>query len=384
MAADKDIQISVVIPCFNEEETVGETIAKAKIGLSKFSLGSEIIIVNNGSTDNSAKIAVSSGARVISESEKGYGYALIRGFDEAKGKYIVMGDADNTYDLSELDKFIRPLMDGHDLVMGSRLKGNIMPGAMKWLHRYIGNPLLSFSMNLLFGTDISDSQCGMRAFTKEAYRQMRLQTGGMELASEMVVNAAKARLKITEVPINYYPRKGKSKLRSFSDGWRHIRFMLLYSPTYLFLLPGEIIFSLGFILMLALLPGPLLIGGHGYDVHVMVLASTLAILGYQIIFLGLYAKIYSLAEGFEEEDKAINLITKYFTLEKGLYAGMALFLAGFGINLYILLKWIAGGFGQLAEVRAALVALTLIVIGIQTIFSSFFISILLIRKAKRK
>lgn len=226
MAANKDIQVSVVIPCFNEERTVGETIVKAKIGLSKLPFSSEILLIDNNSTDNSAKIASSLGVSVIFEREQGYGYALLRGFEEAKGRYIFMGDADNTYDLSELDKFIKPLTEGCDLVTGTRLKGNILPGAMKWLHRYVGNPLITFLINLLFGANVSDAECGMRAFTKEAYRKMRLQAGGMELISEIIVKAAKAKLKIIELPITYYPRKGESKLRSFYDGWRNMRFLM--------------------------------------------------------------------------------------------------------------------------------------------------------------
>lgn len=380
---NNDIDISVVIPCYNEEETLAATIERAKIGLKKTGLTSEILVVDNNSTDSSSKIAVSLGARVVNEPEQGYGNTLLRGFEEAYGRYLVMGDADNTYDFSEVDKFITPIQEGYDFVIGSRLKGKILPGAMKWLHRYIGNPLLSLTLNLLFKTNISDTQCGMRAFTKDAYRRMHLQTGGMELASEMIINASKAKLKIMEIPITYYPRKGESKLRSFYDGWRHLRFMLLYSPTYLFLVPGSAFFLVGLALMLMLMPGPLSIGGRAFDVHVLVLASMFVMLGYQIIMLGLYAKSYSLAEHFEEDDNIIKMLSSHFTLERGLYLGLALFLLGFGINLYILIKWMLSGFGALGEVRAAIVALTFTVIGIQTIFSSFFLSMFYIRKAHK-
>ncbi len=378
-----DIKVSVVIPCYNEEQTIGSTIEKAKAGIAKLKMNSEIVVVDNNTTDDSINIARKLGARIVKETEKGYGNALIRGFDEAKGIYLVMGDADNTYDLSDLEPFIKPLMEGCDFVIGSRLKGKIMPGAMKWLHRYIGNPLLSFILNLLFNLNISDTQCGMRAFTKDAYKRMNLQTGGMEFASEMIINASRAKLKIKEVPIAYYPRLGESKLRSFSDGWRHLRFMLLYSPTYLFLVPGAAIFILSTVFMLLLLPGRLYIGGFSYDIHVMVLSSMLAILAYQIVLLGLYAKVYSITEHFEDEDRMISALSKYFTLEKGIYLGLALFLIGLGINVWVLIKWIASGFGPLAEVRAALVAMTFTIIGIQTIFSSFFLSMLYIRKVKK-
>jgi len=252
-------EISVVMPCLNEEETLGECIKKASQSMNEHGLSGEIVVCDNGSTDRSAEIGHREGARVVEEKIKGYGSAYHCGIGAARGKYIIMGDADDTYDFREINRFIEPLRNGYDLVMGSRLKGTILKGAMPWLHRYIGNPFLSWFLNLLFHTGVSDSHCGMRAFTREAYDKMDLKTTGMEYASEMVINSSKAGLKITEVPITYYPRGGESKLNSFSDGWRHLRFMLLYSPNHLFLVPGMFLLLAGLLLLLVLLPGPLTI-----------------------------------------------------------------------------------------------------------------------------
>ena len=376
------IKISVVMPCLNEAETIGKCIQKAQAALKKMGVSGEIIVADNGSKDNSVELAESLGARVVHQPIRGYGAAYLEGIAAARGKYIVIGDSDDTYDFSELDKFVQPLREGYDLVMGSRLKGNILPAAMPWLHRYIGNPILTGILNLLFKAGVSDAHCGMRAFTKEAYEKMSLRTTGMEFASEMVIKAAKAKLKITEVPITYYPREGESKLRSFRDGWRHLRFMLLYSPTHLFLIPGLILFLLGFIGSLFLLPGPLKIGGHPYDVHVMTLTSLLALLGFQVILLGLYAKTYAILSGLEQKDRLIEWMWKHFSLEKGCLFGAAFFALGFIVDAFVAYKWVKSGFGALDEVRTALFALLMMALGAQTIFSSFFLSILGIRSRK--
>jgi len=290
------------MPCLNEEETIGICIKKAKAALKEMGVRGEIIVADNGSTDASVEIAQSLGAKVVHQPIRGYGAAYLAGISAAKGKYIVIGDSDDTYDFSEIEKFVQPLKDGSDLVMGSRFSGEILSGAMPWLHQYIGNPVLTGILNILFKASVSDAHCGMRAFTKEAYEKMNLQTTGMEFASEIVIKAAKAGLKITEVPITYYPRKGESKLNSFRDGWRHLRFMLLYSPTYLFLIPGFILFLIGFIGTLLILPGPFKIGGHAYDVHVMTVTSLFTILGFQVVLLGLYARTYALLSGLEKRD----------------------------------------------------------------------------------
>ena len=246
------LDVSVVMPCLNEEETIGPCIEKAREGIRRLGLHGEIIVCDNGSTDRSVEIATRLGARVFHERRKGYGSAYMRGISEARAEYIIMGDSDDTYDFADLEPFLKPLREGYELVMGSRFSGTILPGAMTFSHRYIGNPVLSGILKLFYRVDISDAHCGMRSFTKDAYARMRLQTTGMEFASEMVINAGRERLKIAEVPITYYPRKGESKLETWRDGWRHLRFMLLYSPTHLFLLPG----------LLLLLPRPAAAAGR--------------------------------------------------------------------------------------------------------------------------
>ncbi|UCE17519.1 MAG: glycosyltransferase family 2 protein [Gemmatimonadota bacterium] len=375
-----EVEVSVVMPCLNEEKTVGICIEKAKRALEENDIRGEIIISDNGSTDTSAEVAASMGARVVHQNVKGYGSAYMKGIEAARGKYIVMGDSDNTYDFSEIERFIRPLRQGFDMVMGNRLKGQILPGAMTALHR-LGNPLLSGILNLFYKTGVSDAHCGMRSFTKEAYKTMDLQTRGMEFASEMVIKASKAGLKITEIPITLHPRPGTpSHLHSFQDGWRHLRFMLMHCPTYLFLIPGLSLFLLGLLMTIVLLPGPLKIGGHGYDIHFMVLGSMIGLLGFEVINLGLYAKAYAIQHSFEQEDKIFKMLKSSFSLEKGLYSGGGLFLIGVLIDAWILYKWIASGFGPLQEVRAALLALVCIVIGVRIIFSSFLLGILGISK----
>jgi len=374
------MEVSVIMPCLNEEKTIEKCIQKVFATFRKEGIDGEVIVVDNGSTDNSAHIARSRGAKVVYQPVRGYGSAYLRGLEEAKGEYIIMADADNTYDLQEIGKFLIPLRQGYEFCIGSRFRGKILNGAMPWLHRYIGNPLLTWMLNLFFHAKISDVHCGMRAISKEALKKMNLKTLGMEFASEMVIKGLKMKLKMKEIPITYYPREGKSKLASFRDGWRHLRFMLLYSPTYLFLLPGMIMFFIGLVLLLVLLPGPIRIGNLYFDIHYLVLGSLLALLGFQIINLGLYAKSYSLSEHFEENDSFIEWFLQHFNLERGLIIGAVVTLIGLGINVYILMRWILSNFGPLSEVRTGIAALTFIVIGIQIIFSSFFLSFLGIKK----
>jgi glycosyltransferase involved in cell wall biosynthesis len=379
-------EVSIVMPCLNEEESIGVCIEKARTACERYSIDAEIVVSDNGSTDKSVEIAQSLGARVVHQPEKGYGHAYMKGFAEARGKYIVMGDSDNTYDFSEIERFLEPLRNGYDLVMGSRFKGRILPGAMPWSHQYIGNPILTGILNLFFRTAISDAHCGMRAFTKEAYERMHLQTTGMEFASEMVINASKAGLKIAEVPITYHPREGESKLNSFQDGWRHLRFMLLYSPNWLFIVPGLTLLSVGFLLMLTLLVfGPIQIGTPRFlhfNVHYVVLGSLLALIGFQIITLGMYAKVYSMSEHFEETSHLIDFIVRHFSLERGILVGSLTFIAGLLVNLYILYIWLAQGFRERIYLGEAVLAMTLMVIGLQTVFSSFFLSLMGIEKRR--
>lgn len=373
---ENNILVSVVMPCLNEEKTLGTCIQKAQKTMKELDIQGEVVVADNGSTDASVEIAEDLGARVVHQPLRGYGAAYLAGIDAAQGQYIVMGDSDDTYDFTDLDRFITPLQSGYDFVIGNRLKGKILRGAMPPLHRYIGNPVLTGILNLLFRSGVSDAHCGMRSFTREAYQQMELQTTGMEFASEMVINAKKANLKIEEIPITYHPREGESKLNSFRDGWRHLRFMLMLSPTFLFLIPGILLFLLGFVGTVALLPGPLQIGNHAYDIHVMVLACLLCLLGYQILLMGFSAKTLSVIRGFSNRDSFIQFIYQKFTLEKGLLFGFVVFLIGFLIDGWIAYDWIKSGFGTLQRVRPALFALLLMVLGSQTVFFAFFLSML--------
>lgn len=376
-----EIEVSVIIPCLNEEETIGLCIRKASECFKKNNICGEVIVVDNGSTDSSIERAKSEGGRVIFERNRGYGNALGTGIESAHGKYIIMGDADDTYDFLEVGKFVDLLREGYDLVMGSRFKGKILPGAMSWSHRHIGNPILSKMLNLFFHGEISDAHCGLRAFTKEAYQKMNLRTTGMEFASEMVIHALKKNLKIAEVPIVYYSRKGESKLSSFRDAWRHIRFMLLYSPNYLFFLPACLIFFFGIILLIRLLFGPIWLFGRFWDIHVMVFASIITIVGWQVLNLGLCAKIYAYNIGLELTGltrKVVNL----FSLERALLLGGIVSLIGLGFSLYVFIVWARAGFGELAQVKTAIISLTLIAMGVGTIFSSFLVSMLEIKYLK--
>ena len=375
---EEEIEVSVVLPCLNEAETVGSCVRKAIGALERLGVNGEVIVVDNGSIDGSRDLAKAAGARVVSEPRRGYGSALIRGFEEARAEYIIMADADDSYDLGDLEPFITGLRQGADLVMGSRRLGTIKPGAMPWHHRWIGNPVLSGILNVFFDGEVSDAHCGMRALSKDAYRRMRLRATGMEFASEMVVKASLAGMSIAEVPITLHRdgRKHPPHLRSFRDGWRHLRFMLLFSPTHLFVLPGLICMTFGVLPLIALGGGPRHIGRLSFDIHYMIVGSLLTILGYQIFTTGLFAKVYSHSHRLYAPDRALNLIRRYFNLERGLIAGALLFLAGFLIDAAILDHWLRTGMGSLNAVRPALQASTLMIIGAQTICASFFLAVL--------
>ena len=375
------MEVSVVIPCLNEEKTITPCIKKAQESFRRSGLKGEVIVVDNGSTDRSAEIAASLGARVIAESRKGYGSALRRGIEEAAGTYIIMGDGDNTYDFTEADKFVALLKQGYDLVMGSRFRGKILLGAMTWSHRYIGNPILSGILRIFFGGGVSDSHCGLRAFTKEAYKKMDLHADGMEFASEMVIHALKKKVRIAELPIIYYPREGESKLSSFRDAWRHMRFMLLYSPNHLFLLPGFLAFTVGFLITIRFLFGPIEFAGRRWDIHVMVFSSLLAILGWEILNLGVCAKIFAHRIGLEES-RITSRVLSLLSLERSIVIGLVFLLFGTGFAAYIIGVWIAGNFGELAQVKTGIVAMMLIALGIQTIFAAFLTSMLQIRYSR--
>jgi len=368
------MEVSIVMPCLNEEKTIGICVKKALKAIGENNLKGEVIVSDNGSVDHSVEIAEQEGARIVLQKKKGYGHAYQLGISEAKGKYIIIGDSDDTYDFSNIMKFIEPLRQGYEFVNGSRIKGRIHKGAMPFLHRYLGNPALSFILNIFFKSGFSDVYCGMKAFTKDAYQKINPISPGMEYALELIINASKLNLKRTETPIDLYLRKGESKLRTFRDGWRSLRFMLLYCPNYLFIIPGSMVFLIGFAGMFMLLKGPVNFLGHIFDFHAMIFSSMLVLLGFQLINLGFFAKSYALTEGFERKNSFFLNFYKVFNLEKGILLGGFLAFFGFFMSISILKKWFL--FGPIAQERRELFALTLIIIGIQVIFSSFLISLI--------
>jgi len=376
-----DLEVSVVLPCLNEEDAIGGCINKVKDCLAREKIKGEIIVADNGSTDNSVEIARSLGARIAPEPRKGYGSAYLRGIAQAQGRYIIMADSDNTYDLGDIPAFLEKLRQGCGLVIGSRFKGKINKGAMSWSHRYIGNPILSGMCRLFFNTKLSDIHCGMRGISAEAFRKMRLRTLGMEFATEMVVSALQNNIKTCEIPITYYPREGYSKLKALPDAWRHIRFMLLYCPAWLYLIPGLVGFVSGIFLMVFLiLKGTFLFLGHRWDVHLAVFASAMSILSYQVLNLGIYAHNFAITQRLLKPDKFTLAFQRHFTLERGLLLGASLFLAGFITDALIVAEWFSKHFGPLYRIRESVFAMTLLVIGLQTIFSSFFISLLFLKR----
>jgi glycosyltransferase involved in cell wall biosynthesis len=375
------LDVSVVIPCLNEAETIATCIRKARGAMERDGLSGEVIVVDNGSTDHSDLIAAEEGARVINERRRGYGNAYLAGFAAARGRFIVMADGDNTYDFDLVGQFVKPLEAGADFVMGSRLKGTIHKGAMPALHRYVGNPVLTGILNLFYRSGVSDAHCGMRAFRRDALERLDLRMPGMEFASEMVIRASKAGLRIEEIPIEYHPRLGESKLNSFRDGWRHLRFLLVHSPTHLFLVPGIALFALGLLGMLAVL-ADVSFFGRAWDLHAMIAASMMAIAGTQVMALGLVARAYSVHH-LGDEDRLFERYDGKVRLEHGLLAGAAIFLAGFAIGVAVLVTWINRGFGALGEERLAVLSLTLIVVGMQVVFTSFLLSIVGLRRRGR-
>ncbi|MCM8792536.1 MAG: glycosyltransferase family 2 protein [Candidatus Omnitrophica bacterium] len=380
MEKNKEIELSVVLPCLNEEETLGICIDKIREVFLKENIQGEIIVVDNGSTDRSKEIALKKEVELLEEETRGYGAAYLRGLKEAKGKYIIIGDSDNTYDFYEIPKFLKYLREGYDFVMGSRFKGKIQKKAMSWSHRYIGNPILSGMCRLFFKTSLSDIHCGIRAFTQEAYKKMNLLTTGMEFATEMVVSALVNNFKIGEVAVNYYPRRGKSKLMPLVDAWRHIRFMLMFCPVWLYFIPGLLGLTLSLGLLLVLMKGPFLFLGHWWDVHLMIYLSAFSVLFYQILNLGVYAHTYALRQGYLKYDRLTIFFKKHFNLERGIILGGLIFLIGFIISFLVFFEWLSTHFGALYRIRESIVAMTFMIIGIQTIFSSFFISLLFIEK----
>jgi len=377
-------EVSIVIPCLNEENSIGIVVEKAKRAIEMMGVSGEVIVADNGSTDRSVEIALSKGARVVHVAQKGYGNALRGGIEAARGRIIVIGDADDSYDFLEAPKLVAKIKEGYDLVVGSRFKGRILPGAMPWTSK-IGNPIMTFTLNLLFKVNTSDSQSGMRAFTKEAYRKMQLQATGMEFASEMLIKAGKAKLKIAEVPITLHPdKRGRPPhLRPIRDGWRHLKLMLTYSPTVLFLIPGLTLMLIGLALMGSQLLAPMdkpiwLFGRLKMDFHWAMLGSLLTLAGYQVINAHFTAKIYSVTHRFQEEDKVLQVAFRYLNAERVLLLSLIAIAIGLAMDGWVLWDWLKRGYGELVSGHTRLVIFgsTLIALGIQTFFNAFVFSIL--------
>jgi len=371
--------VSVVIPCLNEANSIGICVEKAMHAFAGAGLRGEVVVADNGSTDGSIEIAEKLGARVVRVMQRGYGSALQSGIEAARGQYIVMGDADDSYDFGEAPRFVEKLRAGYDVVMGNRFRGEIKPGAMPWHHKYFGNPVLSSVLNLFFHAGIGDSHCGMRAFTRAVYDRMDLRSTGMEFASEFVIKAAQLRAKVTEIPITLWPdKRGRPPhLRSFRDGWRHLRFMLLYAPNWLFLLPGASLVVVGLLLVGFLYGGPRVVTkGITLDVHTMIFGVIFTLLGVQILSIGAFAKVFSYAERFDRGNVSLKRALAHVTLESGLMIGGVVFAIGFGGCAWVVWKWVASGFGPLEAVRQVLFWSMWLFIGVQVVFASFFLSML--------
>ena len=377
-----DIELSIIMPCLNEAATIKSCVEKALNFLRQYNVAGEVIVADNGSIDGSQQLAASTGAIVIHViDKKGYGIAIRRGIETAKGRFIVMGDADDSYDFSDLSGFISKLREGDDLVMGNRFIGHIEPGAMPFLHRYLGNPVLSLLGRKFFRARIGDFHCGLRAFNKKAIQKLGLTTTGMEFASEMIVKAALAKLRITEIPTTL-SRDGRNRpphLRTWRDGWRHLRFLLLFSPRWLFLYPGMTLLSLGIVMQYLLHRGGLTIGTIGLDIHTMLYTAAMSIIGLQMVWFAIFSKVYGISAGFLPKDNKTDKILKFLTLERGVILGCLLFLVGLGLSVRAISSWASEHFGALDPreiMRLAIPAVTFILAGSEIVLASFFLSVL--------
>ncbi len=379
------VELSIVMPCLNEAETLAGCIEKAQECLRELNVTGEIVIADNGSTDGSQEIARALGARVIDVKARGYGNALMGGIGAARGRYVIMGDADDSYDFSSLGPFLDRLRAGYDLVMGNRFQGGIALGAMPPLHRYLGNPVLTFVGRLFFNSPVGDFHCGLRGFSKAAVARLDLRTTGMEFASEMVVKATLQRLRIAEVPTTL-SRDGRNRpphLRSWRDGWRHLRFLLLYSPRWLFLYPGALLMIAGVLVALLLLPRPRVIAGVAFDVHTLLYAAMAVIIGFQAIVFALFTKVFAISEGLLPEDARLDKLMNYVTLEVGVAVGLLLVILGLAGSIYAVAFWDQRSFGQLdpsRTLRFVIPSVTSLMLGCQVLLSSFFLSILGLRR----
>ena len=387
-AQEENPEVSIVMPCLNEAETVGRCIRKAQEAIRRHGLRAEVVVADNGSQDGSPEIASRLGARVVQVPVRGYGGALMAGIQAAKGAYVVMGDADDTYDFGAIFPFVEKLRDGYDLVMGCRLPmggGTILPGAMPWSHRWLGNPVLSGMSRLFFHCPVSDSYCGLRAFRRDIIPSLGLRTLGMEFAMEMVVKATFKGWRITEVPITL-SKGGRTRpphLQTWRDGWRSLRFMLLYSPRWLFLVPGGVLFLVGALIGSILLAGPVTIGRVGFDTNTLLVAAMAVLVGFKLIVFALLAKVFAISEGLLPEDPRLGRVFRVLTLEIGIATGFLCALAGSGLLLWGVVYWQRHGFGPLSyprSLRLVIPGVTALTLGVEIIFSSFFMSILGVRR----
>jgi glycosyltransferase involved in cell wall biosynthesis len=379
------IELSVVMPCLNEAETLAVCVDKALAALAENHIAGEVIVADNGSTDGSQQIAIAHGARVVPVPLRGYGAALNAGIQAAHGKYVLMADADDSYEFAHIPRFLAELRNGSDLVMGNRFRGGIGPKAMPFLHRYLGNPVLSFLGSALFHAPIGDFHCGMRAFSKDAYERLALRTTGMEFASEMVVKSSLLGQKIAEVPTTLQ-KDGRSRpphLKTWRDGWRHLRFLLMYSPRWLFLYPGLALMIFGLGMMAWLLPAERPLGHMNLGVDTLAYMAAAVLLGFQLVFFGVAAKVFAISEGLLPEDKTFERWFRYITLETGLIVGVLLVFAGIGIALSSVVSWSHTGYGPLPPVqmmRRTLPAMLCLMLGTEICFASFFLSLLGLRR----
>jgi glycosyltransferase involved in cell wall biosynthesis len=380
-AQAQQLELTVVMPCLNEAETVGVCVEKALRAFAEHGIAGEVVLADNGSTDGSQDLARAAGARVVEVHSRGYGNALRGGIEAARGRFVIMGDADDSYDFSQLAPFVAKLREGWELVMGNRFRGGVERGAMPWKNRWIGNPALSGLGRLFFRAPVGDFHCGLRGFSVDAFRRMGLRTTGMEFASEMVIKAHLKGMRITEVPIRLYP-DGRSRpphLHPWRDGWRHLRFMLLFSPRWLFLVPGLLLLAVGAVVSAALVSGPFYLGNVGFDIHTLLVAAFLCVLGYQLVVFAVFSRVYAVIEGFHPHQQILDRMMRFARLESGLLAGALLLLGGALVLGFAVWGWREVGFGSLDPrntMRQLIPAVTLMTLGVQTVFASFFLSLL--------
>jgi glycosyltransferase involved in cell wall biosynthesis len=381
MKTSEEIELSVVMPCLNESATVAACVSKALDAMRQHAISGEVIVADNGSTDGSRRLAEAAGARVIAVEKRGYGSALRAGIAAARGRYVLVGDADGSYDFTHLNRFVEKLREGYDLVMGNRFQGGILPGAMPPLHRYLGTPVLTGLARLFFRSPFGDLNCGLRAFRKEAIDGLDMRTLGMEFAGEMIVKACAFGLRVTEIPTTLSPdgRNRAPHLNTWRDGWRHLRFMLLYSPRWLFLYPGIVLFVAGTVVGSLLLWGPVFIGSVAFDVNTLLFAAMAILIGFQSVVFAMFTKVFAISEGLLPEDPRLSRLFRYVTLEAGLLAGALLALVGVAAWTMGLAYWRGRHFGPLdpaLTLRIVIPGLVCFTLGFQIVMSSFFLSVL--------